>query len=124
MKKAEVVLIPLPAMGHKVAVVEIAKLLVQRDDRIYTTVLVMHPTVDPSTTTFNESLAASTLPNRMRVINLPRVESITSDTKPNNWLSALCHGVNFSSQKQTSRGSLVPLDSVFPSPIHSCFAYD
>jgi hypothetical protein len=44
MKKAEVVLIPLPAMGHKVAVVEIAKLLVQRDDRIYTTVLVMHPT--------------------------------------------------------------------------------
>jgi len=124
MKKAEVVPIPLPAMGHKVAVVEIAKLLVQRDDRIYTTVLVMHPTVDPSTTTFNESLAASTLPDRMRVINLPRVESITSDTKPNNWLSALCHGVNFSSQKQTSHGSLVPLDSAFPSPIHSCFAYE
>ncbi|KAH8486013.1 hypothetical protein H0E87_027459 [Populus deltoides] len=92
MKKAEVVLIPIPAMGHIVALVEIAKLLVQRDDRLYTTVLVMHPTVDPSTTTYNESLAASTLPDRMRVINLPRVESITSDTKPNNWLSSLVEG--------------------------------
>jgi hypothetical protein len=35
-----------------------------------------------------------------------------------------CHEVNFSSQKQTSRGSLVPLDSAFPSSIHLCFAYD
>jgi hypothetical protein len=32
MEKAEVVLIPIPAMGHIVAIVEIAKLLVQRDD--------------------------------------------------------------------------------------------
>ena len=92
MKKAEVVLIPLPAMGHIVAVVEIAKLLVQRDDRLYTTVLVMHPTLDPSTTKYKESLAASTLPDRMRVINLPSVESITSDIEPNNWLRSLVEG--------------------------------
>lgn len=92
MKKAEVVLIPIPAMGHIGAIVEIAKLLVQRDDRLYTTVLVMHPTLDPSTTKYKESLAASTLPDRMRVINLPRVESITSDTKPINWLSSLVEG--------------------------------
>ncbi|KAG6743565.1 hypothetical protein POTOM_052264 [Populus tomentosa] len=92
MKKAEVVLIPLPAMGHIVAVVEIAKLLVQRDDRLYTTVLVMHPTLDPSTTEYMESLAASTLPDRMRVINLPSVESITSDIEPNNWLRSLVEG--------------------------------
>jgi hypothetical protein len=52
----------------------------------------MHPTVDPSTTKYNESLAASTLPDRMRVINLPRVESITSDTKPSTWLSSLVEG--------------------------------
>ena len=32
---------------------------------------------------------------------------------------AKCHGFNFSSQKQTSRGSLAPLDSVFPSH-HLC----
>ena len=92
MEKAEVVLIPIPAMGHIVAIVEIAKLLVQRDDRLYTTVLVMHPTLDPSTTMYNESLGASTLPDRMRVINLPRVESITSDTKPSTWLSSLVEG--------------------------------
>ncbi|KAJ6756697.1 GLYCOSYLTRANSFERASE [Salix purpurea] len=79
-------------MGHIVAIVEIAKLLLQRDDRLYTTVLVMHPTLDPSTTKYNESLAASTLPDRMRVINLPRVESITSDTKSSNWLSTLIEG--------------------------------
>jgi hypothetical protein len=92
MKKAEAVLIPLPAMGHIVAAVEIAKLLVQRDDRLYTTVLVMHPTVDPSTINYMESLAASTLPDRMRVINLPSVESITSDIEPNNWLRSLVEG--------------------------------
>jgi hypothetical protein len=92
MKKAEVVLIPLPAMGHIVALVEIAKLLVQRDDRLYTTVLVMHPTLDPSTINYMESLAASTLPDRMRVINLPSVESITSDIEPNNWLRSLVEG--------------------------------
>nr|APR64105.1 hypothetical protein [Populus tomentosa] len=93
MKKAEVVLIPLPAMGHIVALVEVAKLLVQRDDRLYTTVLVMHPTVDPSTIKYMESLAASTLPDRMRVINLPSVESITSATKGrHSWLRSLVEG--------------------------------
>ncbi|KAJ6756692.1 GLYCOSYLTRANSFERASE [Salix purpurea] len=92
MKKAEVVLIPLPAMGHIVAVMEIAKLLVRRDDRLYTTVLVMHPTLDPSTTRYNELHAASTLPDRMRVINLPRVESITSATKVSNWIAYLIEG--------------------------------
>jgi hypothetical protein len=33
-------------------------------------------------------------------------------------------GSIFRSRKQTSRGSLALLDSAFPSPIHSCFAYD
>ena len=52
----------------------------------------MHPTLDPSTTKYNESLGASTLPDRMRVINLPGVESVTSDTKPSTWLSSLVEG--------------------------------
>ena len=93
MKKAEVVLIPLPAMGHIVAVVEMAKLLVQRDDRLSTTVFVMHPTLDPSTTKYTETLAVSTLPDRMRVINLPNLESITSATKGrHSWLTCLIEG--------------------------------
>ena len=81
MKKAEVVLIPVPAMGHVVALVEVAKLLVQRDDRLSTTVITMHPALDPSTTNYTESLAASTLPDRMRVVDLPNLESKTEDTK-------------------------------------------
>ncbi|KAJ6921728.1 hypothetical protein NC652_015611 [Populus alba x Populus x berolinensis] len=89
MKKAEVVLIPVPAMGHVVALVEVAKLLVQRDDRLSTTVIIMHPALDPSTTKYTESLAASTLPDRMRVVNLPNLESKTEDTKDLNWLTSM-----------------------------------
>ncbi|KAG5242340.1 anthocyanidin O-glucosyltransferase [Salix suchowensis] len=84
MKKAELVLIPIPAMGHIVSAVEIAKLLVQRDDRLSTTIFI-YPTRNPITTTYSESLAASTtLPDRLRVINLPSVESKISDAKPQN----------------------------------------
>ncbi|KAG5252511.1 anthocyanidin O-glucosyltransferase [Salix suchowensis] len=52
----------------------------------------MHPTLDPSTTRYNELHAASTLPDRMRVINLPRVESITSAAKVSNWIAYLIEG--------------------------------
>lgn len=81
MKKAELVLIPIPARGHIVSAVEIAKLLVQRDDRLSTTIFI-YPSRNPVTTKDNESLAASTLPDRLRVIILPSAES--SDTKPPN----------------------------------------
>ncbi|KAH8506963.1 hypothetical protein H0E87_013688 [Populus deltoides] len=89
MKKAGVVLIPVPAMGHVVALVEVAKLLVQRDARLSATVIIMHPALDPSTTKYTESLAASTLPDRMRVVNLPNLESKTEDTKDRNWLTSM-----------------------------------
>ncbi|CAK7324016.1 unnamed protein product [Dovyalis caffra] len=62
MKKAEVVFIPAPAMGHILALVEVAKLLVRRDDRLSATVFIMHPTLDLTTTKYSESLTASTLP--------------------------------------------------------------
>ncbi|KAG5242341.1 anthocyanidin O-glucosyltransferase [Salix suchowensis] len=92
MKKAEVVLIPLPAMGHIVALVEVAKLLVQRDGRLTTTVITMHPALDPSTTKYTESLTASALPDRMRVVNLPYLESKTEDAKGFNWLTSMIEG--------------------------------
>ncbi|CAK7345144.1 unnamed protein product [Dovyalis caffra] len=92
MKKAEVVFIPFPAMGHIVALVEVAKLLVRRDDRLSSTVFIMHPTFDPSTTKYTESLVASTLPDRMRVINLPNLESISAETHGRNWLISLIEG--------------------------------
>ncbi|KAB5551494.1 hypothetical protein DKX38_008805 [Salix brachista] len=92
MKKAEVVLIPIPAMGHIVALVEVAKLLVQRDGRLTTTVIIMHPALDPSTTKYTESLTASALPDRMRVVNLPSLESKTEDAKGRNWLTSMIEG--------------------------------
>ena len=41
-KLAELVFIPSPGMGHLVAAVEMAKLLVSRDDRLSVTVLIMN----------------------------------------------------------------------------------
>ncbi|RVW42729.1 UDP-glycosyltransferase 71K2 [Vitis vinifera] len=41
MKKAELVFIPAPAIGHLVSAVEFAKLLVDRDDRFSVTLLIM-----------------------------------------------------------------------------------
>ncbi|CAK7345142.1 unnamed protein product [Dovyalis caffra] len=96
MKKAEVVFIPAPAMGHIVALVEVAKLLVRRDDRLSATVFIMHPTLDPTTTKYSESLTASTLPDRMRVINFPNIESISESIAPEpkgrSWLTSLIEG--------------------------------
>uniref|UniRef100_A0A6N2LN31 Glycosyltransferase n=1 Tax=Salix viminalis TaxID=40686 RepID=A0A6N2LN31_SALVM len=74
MKKAEVVFIPLPAMGHIIAAVELAKLIVERDDRVSASVLMMNPHLDSTTTKYTESLTASTLPNRIRVVHLPSLE--------------------------------------------------
>ncbi|KAJ6756686.1 GLYCOSYLTRANSFERASE [Salix purpurea] len=74
MKKAEVVFIPLPAMGHIIAAVELAKLIVERDDRVSASVLMMNPPLDSTTTKYTESLTASTLPNRIRVVHLPSLE--------------------------------------------------
>ncbi|KAJ6756702.1 GLYCOSYLTRANSFERASE [Salix purpurea] len=103
MKRAEVVLVPIPAMGHIVALVEVAKLLVQRDDRLSTTVFIMHPTLDPSTTKYTQILAASTLPDRMQVINLPNLESIKPETKGRNWLTSLVKGQKSHVREYVSR---------------------
>jgi hypothetical protein len=52
MKKVEVVFIPLPAMGHIIAAVEMAKLFVGSDDRISASVLMMKPALDSTTTKY------------------------------------------------------------------------
>ncbi|CAK7345150.1 unnamed protein product [Dovyalis caffra] len=89
MKNAEVVFIPLPAMGHIIAAVEMAKLIVERGDRISTSVLIMHPVLDATTTKYTESLGASTLPNRMRVVDLPSVEQTAVSNTAGKWMASL-----------------------------------
>ncbi|KAJ6300810.1 hypothetical protein OIU76_021580 [Salix suchowensis] len=90
MKITELIFIPFPAMGHVVPAVETAKLLVESDNRVSTTVLLMKPAIDSSTIKYTESLAASTLPDRMRFIELPSLEELRSSKGI--WLDSLIEG--------------------------------
>ncbi|XVE78439.1 hypothetical protein DITRI_Ditri13aG0145100 [Diplodiscus trichospermus] len=73
MKKLELVLVPTPAIGHLVSIVEFAKRLLDKDDRFSVTVLVVNPVFSaPHIQTYAESLAASDA--RLRFINLPQIE--------------------------------------------------
>ncbi|KAJ4844660.1 hypothetical protein Tsubulata_024217 [Turnera subulata] len=75
MKKAELVFIPLPFMGHVVSAVELAKLLIHRDHRLSVTVLFMNPILDPRATKYVDSLTASSNPiTGMRFLHLPSVD--------------------------------------------------
>ncbi|WCJ28114.1 UDP-Glycosyltransferase superfamily protein [Euphorbia peplus] len=74
MKKAELIFIPTPGVGHLASGIEAAKLLLDRDDRISITVLVFKRSSDSNTTSYAYDL--TTTP-RLRFINLTMVESET-----------------------------------------------
>ncbi|KAL4580931.1 hypothetical protein LXL04_017137 [Taraxacum kok-saghyz] len=60
MKKSELVFIPLPAIGHLKSTVEFAKLLLDQDERLSITVLVILPIGDETNiTSYTQSLANS-----------------------------------------------------------------
>ncbi|KAL7239300.1 hypothetical protein ACSBR2_005244 [Camellia fascicularis] len=67
--KAELVLVPTPATGHLVSIVELAKHLLDRHEHFSITVLLIKPFFFPSYNLYVESLAASE--NRLRYIHLP-----------------------------------------------------
>ncbi|KAL5808352.1 hypothetical protein ACOSQ3_029043 [Xanthoceras sorbifolium] len=77
MQKAQLVFIPSPGVGHLVSAVEIAKLLVDRDDRLSITVLIIkHPNFD-SDISSNYSRSVDRikfidLPNDFSDSNIPR----------------------------------------------------
>ncbi|KAJ6756693.1 GLYCOSYLTRANSFERASE [Salix purpurea] len=72
MKKAELVFIPTPGISHLVSTVEVAKLLVDRDERLSITFLIMKLLLDPKVDTFIDSV--STACNRIRFIHLSKYE--------------------------------------------------
>ncbi|XP_011014967.1 PREDICTED: UDP-glucose flavonoid 3-O-glucosyltransferase 6-like [Populus euphratica] len=72
MKKAELVFIPTPGISHLVSTVEVAKLLVDRDERLSITFLIMKLRSDPKIDRFINSV--STACNRIRFIDLPKDE--------------------------------------------------
>nr|BBK15469.1 UDP-glycosyltransferase [Polygala tenuifolia] len=69
-KLAELVFIPFPCIGHLVSAVEIAKLLVHRDERISVTVLLIDVSLDPTIHGYVNSLSSN---NRIQYIKLPHV---------------------------------------------------
>ncbi|KAH7557771.1 hypothetical protein JRO89_XS11G0217800 [Xanthoceras sorbifolium] len=76
-KKAELVFVPAPGVGHLVSTLEFAKRLIDRDDRILITVLVMK--LPFSSFAFvdahiKSSITASQSGSAIRLIDLPEVE--------------------------------------------------
>ncbi|XP_030441249.2 anthocyanidin 3-O-glucosyltransferase 2-like [Syzygium oleosum] len=69
--KSELVFIPPPILGHLVSMVEMAKLLVDRDNRLSVTVLIMKFPFDSKIDSHVESLTTS-VAARIRFVLLPR----------------------------------------------------
>ena len=76
--------IPLLSIGHIVSAVKTTKLLVERDNRISTSILVIKPILDSMTINYLDSLVVSTLPKCIRLIDLPINEPQSSD---DNWIT-------------------------------------
>ncbi|XP_027063553.1 anthocyanidin 3-O-glucosyltransferase 2-like [Coffea arabica] len=73
MKKAELVFVPLPGIGHFVSCVELAKLLVECDERLSITVLIMKLPFDPKVSSYTNSLVET--PNlHIRYLELMKEE--------------------------------------------------
>nr|GMC48460.1 UDP-glycosyltransferase 71K1-like [Ipomoea batatas] len=89
MKKAELVFIPAPLVGHIVSIVELAKLLLDRDDRLSITVLVIKQPADPIANTVVQQVVSADA--RIRCFNLPEMEPPPEEMilkVPENYLSA------------------------------------
>lgn len=88
-EQAELVFIPAPGMGHIVSAVEIAKLLVARDSRLFISVLVMKfPLTDSKVSSHTEVFLSSSasISDRIKFIDLPAVQIDGAAFKPINFL--------------------------------------
>ncbi|KAJ0717090.1 putative flavonol 3-O-glucosyltransferase [Helianthus annuus] len=89
---AELIFIPTPGLGHIMSTIELAKLLVNRDQRLAITVLVIKPpgmTSGSAITTYIESLAENTM-DRISFIQLPQVESPPIHGGPTEFIKSHC----------------------------------
>ncbi|XP_027099585.1 anthocyanidin 3-O-glucosyltransferase 2-like [Coffea arabica] len=73
MEKAELIFIPWPLMGHLAQLVELAKLLINRDKRFSITVLIsrLPASLDPVTSKLIDSLVASSTTEALQFFHLP-----------------------------------------------------
>ncbi|KAK1353372.1 hypothetical protein POM88_052507 [Heracleum sosnowskyi] len=73
--RAEVILIPAPAVGHLVSAVEFAKLLVSRDDRISVSILIMNMSFDATFVAFTNHLKKDA-PAHITFVDIPALDEI------------------------------------------------
>ncbi|XP_058743029.1 putative UDP-glucose flavonoid 3-O-glucosyltransferase 3 [Vicia villosa] len=85
MKKTQVVLIPSPFVGHIVSTLEFAKLLINRDNRLRITVLIMKFPLATETDLYTKSLPIT---DSLSIINLPEC-SLSPNSDPTYSMSAL-----------------------------------
>ncbi|KAL0362177.1 UNVERIFIED_CONTAM: UDP-glycosyltransferase 71E1 [Sesamum calycinum] len=72
--KAELVFIPSPGRGHLLATVDMAKLLIDSDERLSITVLVIKPSFDPNSSSHSYSPESN---SRTRFIDITNVDSLS-----------------------------------------------
>ncbi|XVF71123.1 hypothetical protein PTKIN_Ptkin12aG0010400 [Pterospermum kingtungense] len=88
MKKAELVFVPWPGMGHLVSPVQLAKLLVDLNPNLSITLIIIKSPTDPKVTPYVDSLAANTTTSRIKFIVLPQPET-DKDVSPAKLMSHL-----------------------------------
>nr|BAF75895.1 tetrahydroxychalcone 2'-glucosyltransferase [Cyclamen persicum] len=89
MERAELAFIPIPGAGHLVPMVELAKALTTRDERISVTVFIMEVPFQSKLNSYTQSLLSNPPPSRVRFVHLTLDEPTTEDirSKPGSfWL--------------------------------------
>ncbi|WOG91840.1 hypothetical protein DCAR_0311095 [Daucus carota subsp. sativus] len=76
MTRVELIFVPAPEVGHLVAAVELAKLLVRRDERISFSILIQKMPYDTGTAAFVEKLKKDD-PDRMAFVDIPAPSEAT-----------------------------------------------
>ena len=74
----ELMFIPTPSVGHLIPMVELAKLLTEREDKIMIKVIIMKQLSDSKVSAYIESLNSSSTNNRIQFIDLPAEEEPTT----------------------------------------------
>ncbi|XP_054795317.1 anthocyanidin 3-O-glucosyltransferase 2-like [Prosopis cineraria] len=116
-KKSQLVFVPCPGLSHLMSAVEFAKLLVNRNDHLSITVLIIKAPFDQAVDTYTHSLtSSSSFPNRLHFTILPPhpVDPNPTNSRPLD-LSSLLHSL-IESQKLNVRDAVSKLTSSPHSP--------
>nr|BAG71126.1 glucosyltransferase [Phytolacca americana]BAH05015.1 glucosyltransferase [Phytolacca americana] len=84
MRKTELVFVPSPGMGHLLSTVELAKVIVHRDDRISVVILMFNLPFDlPLVNAYVESQSRDSDPSRLTFVSLPTLPNPPDPTSNN-----------------------------------------